>query len=116
MNLLASALVVLPALLVACSSSRTNPDTTNMPDLGFELTTPTTTSVRITKGFAAPVEYIWRAHTDAELVKQWMSGPPDHSMPVCEIDLRVGGRGRYVWKSPEFELGILATFKEVTPH
>ena len=56
---------------------------------------------------------IWRAHTEPVLVKQWMSGPPGHSLPVCEIDLRVGGQARYVWKNPEFEMGMTATFVEI---
>ena len=42
-----------------------------------------------------------------------MTGPPDHSLPVCEIDFRVGGKGRYVWKNPQFEMGMTAEFKEI---
>lgn len=82
----------------------------------FEFTTPTPTSTRIVRTFDAPVELVWRAHTEPELIKRWMTGPPDHSLPVCEIDLRVGGKGRFVWKNPEFEMGMTAEFKEVVPH
>lgn len=78
-----------------------------------EFSTPTPTSIRIVRTFDAPVELVWRAHTEPELVKQWMTGPPDHSLPVCEIDLRVGGKARYVWKNPQFEMGMTAEFKEV---
>jgi len=85
-----------------------------MKDFGF--TTPTPTSIRVVRTFDAPVELVWRAHTEPELVKQWMTGPPDHSLPVCEIDLRVGGQPRYVWKNPEFEMGMTACFKEVVEH
>ena len=42
-----------------------------------------------------------------------MTGPPDHSLPVCEIDLQVGGKARYVWKNPQFEMGMTAEFKEI---
>ncbi|MEM9490633.1 MAG: SRPBCC family protein, partial [Myxococcota bacterium] len=79
----------------------------------FKFTTPTPTSIRIARTFAAPVERVWRAHTEPELVKQWMTGPPGHSLPVCEIDLRVGGTARYVWKNPQFEMGMTAEFKEI---
>lgn len=79
----------------------------------FEFTTPTPTTIRIVRTFDAPVELVWRAHTDPALVKQWMTGPPDHSLPVCEIDLRPGGKGRYVWKNPQFEMGMTAHFEEV---
>lgn len=79
----------------------------------FQFTTPTPTSIRIVRTFDAPVKLVWRAHTEPELVKQWMTGPPDHSLPVCEIDLQVGGKARYVWKNPQFEMGMTAEFKEI---
>lgn len=82
----------------------------------FQFSTPTPTSTRIVRTFDAPVDLVWRAHTEPELVKQWMTGPPDHSLPVCEIDLRVGGKARFVWKNPDFEMGMDAEFKEVRPH
>ena len=78
--------------------------------------TPTPTTIRVTLTFNAPIELIWRAHTEPELVKQWMTGPPHISLPVCEIDFRVGGKARYVWKSPEFEMEMTAEYKEIVPH
>ncbi len=82
----------------------------------FDFTTPTPTTIRVVRTFDAPLELVWRAHTEPELVKQWMTGPPDHSLPVCEIDLRVGGKARYVWKNPQFEMGMSAEFKEIVEH
>ena len=81
-----------------------------------EFSTPTPTSIHIVRSFDAPRELVWRAHTEPELVKRWAYGPPGHSLPVCEIDLRVGGKARYVWKSPEFEMGMTAEFLEIVPH
>ena len=81
-----------------------------------EFSTPTPTSIRIVRRFDAPLGLVWRAHTEPELVKQWMTGPEGHSLPVCEIDFRVGGTGRYVWKNPEFEMGMTAEFKEIVHH
>jgi uncharacterized protein YndB with AHSA1/START domain len=81
-----------------------------------EFTTPTPTSVRIVRTFDAPVEHVWRAHTEPELIKQWMTGPAGHSLIVCEVDFRVGGEGRYVWKSADFEMGATTTFKEIVEH
>lgn len=78
--------------------------------------TPTPTTIRIVRIFDAPLDLIWRAHTEPALVKQWMTGPADHSLPVCEIDFRVGGKARYVWKNPEFEMGMTAEFKQIVPH
>jgi uncharacterized protein YndB with AHSA1/START domain len=52
----------------------------------------------MTRAFNAPRSLVFDAFTKPELVKQWLLGPPGWSMPVCEIDLRVGGRYRYVWR------------------
>ncbi len=82
----------------------------------LELTTPTPTSTRVVRSFDAPVELVWRAHTEPEIVKQWMTGPADHSLPVCEIDFRVGGKARFVWKNPEFEMGMTAEYVEIVEH
>lgn len=78
--------------------------------------TPTPTSIRIERTIDAPVDFVWRAHTEPTLVKRWLTGPEDHSLPVCEIDFRVGGRGRYVWKNPQFEMGMTSEFREIDPH
>ncbi len=32
-------------------------------------------------------------------MRRWLLGPPGWQMPVCEIDLKVGGRYRYVWRN-----------------
>lgn len=81
-----------------------------------DFATPTPTSIRVVRTFNAPVALVWRAHTEPELVKQWMTGPEGHTLPVCEIDFRVGGEGRYVWKNQDFEMGMTAEFKEIVHH
>jgi len=53
--------------------------------------------VVVTRRFAASPEAVYRAHTDAKLVQQWMLGPDGWTMPVCEIDARPGGKIRYEW-------------------
>lgn len=82
----------------------------------LEMTTPTDTSTRIVRTFDAPLALVWRAHTEPELVKQWATGPEDHSLIVCEIDFKVGGTARYVWKNPHFEMGMTAEFLEIVEH
>ena len=82
----------------------------------LELTTPTPTSTRIVRTFDAPVALVWRAHTEPGLVERWATGPPDHSLIACEIDFRVGGKARYVWKNPQFEMGMTAEFLEIVEH
>ena len=64
-----------------------------------QVATPSDREVVVTRVFDAPRELIWDCHTKPELVKRWLLGPPGWSMPVCVVDLRVGGRYRYVWRN-----------------
>lgn len=54
--------------------------------------------IHYTRGFAAPRALVFDAHTKPELVRQWLGAVAGWTMSVCEIDLRVGGRYRYVWR------------------
>ena len=45
----------------------------------------------MTRAFDAPRHLVFDAFTKPDLLRQWMLGPPGWSMPVCEIDFRVGG-------------------------
>jgi uncharacterized protein YndB with AHSA1/START domain len=56
--------------------------------------------VRITRAFAAPRHLIWRAHTEADLMKRWLLGPDGWVMTVCELDPTPGASYRYAW-APE---------------
>ena len=53
--------------------------------------------VIVTRRFAAPPELVYRAHTEAALIQQWMLGPDGWTMPVCINDARPGGKIRYEW-------------------
>lgn len=71
--------------------------------------------IYFTRLFDAPRKLVWEAHTKPEYVKRWLLGPGDWSMPVCEIDLKVGGRYRYVWRHADGrEMGMGGIFREVT--
>src|SRR3546814_21159642 len=69
-------------------------------DTKLTVTTPTDTQVAVERTFDAPARLIWNAHTKPELIKQWLNGPEGWSMPLCEVDLRVGGDYRYEWTHP----------------
>lgn len=49
------------------------------------------------RAFAAPARLVFDAYTKPELIKRWLTGPPGWTMPVCTVDLRVGGAYRYEW-------------------
>jgi uncharacterized protein YndB with AHSA1/START domain len=69
----------------------------------------------MTREFNAPRRMVFDALTKPELVKKWLLGPDGWSMPICEIDLRVGGKYRYVWRhdSDGKEMGMGGTYREI---
>jgi uncharacterized protein YndB with AHSA1/START domain len=56
------------------------------------------TRVRVARVIRGSVEQVWRAHTDAALMKRWLLGPDGWSMPVCDIATAVGDSYRYEWQ------------------
>ena len=65
--------------------------------------------------FDAPRELVWKAHTDAELVAKWW-GPLGHRTRVEEMDLRPGGKWRYVSTDTEGnELTFYGEYLEIVP-
>jgi uncharacterized protein YndB with AHSA1/START domain len=82
-----------------------------------QVSTPNDREVVVTREFDATAQLVWDAHTKPELLKQWLLGPPGWSMPYCAVDLRVGGKYRYVWRNDEngAEFGSYGEHLEVTP-
>lgn len=83
----------------------------------LEVTTPSDREIAMTRVFDAPRKLVFDAHTRPELVRRWLLGPDGWSMEVCEIDLKVGGKYRYVWKrdADGTEMGMGGVFREVAP-
>jgi uncharacterized protein YndB with AHSA1/START domain len=82
-----------------------------------QVTLPSDREVKVRRSFRAARALVYRAYTEPELVRRWLLGPPGWAMPVCEMDVRVGGRYRWRWRSEEDgkEFGFAGTFKEVQP-
>jgi uncharacterized protein YndB with AHSA1/START domain len=87
-----------------------------MKNLGtLKVTLPSDREVRLTRIFDAPRAMVYDALTKPELVKQWF-GPHGFSLPVCEIDLRVGGRWRYELAGPDgTRMGMSGKYLELSP-
>ena len=81
-----------------------------------QVTLPSDREVKVTRSFKAARPLVYRAYTEPALVQRWLLGPPGWSMPVCEMDVRVGGRYRWRWRSDKdaSEFGFAGTFREVT--
>jgi uncharacterized protein YndB with AHSA1/START domain len=71
--------------------------------------------VVVSRTFAAPLESLWRAWTDPEHFKQWY-GPRGFSVPICAIELEVGGHHLWCMQSPDgMQMYYAGYFKEVVP-
>lgn len=80
----------------------------------LQVTTPSDREILMTRALDAPRELVWDAFTKPELVKRWLLGPPGWTMPVCEIDLRVGGAYRFVWRKEDgVEMGMGGVHREI---
>jgi uncharacterized protein YndB with AHSA1/START domain len=81
----------------------------------FKVTTPGELEIVMARDFDAPPDMIFDALTKPELVRRWLTGPDGWIMPVCEIDLKVGGAWRYVWRNEENgrEFGMRGEYREI---
>ncbi|PYX29871.1 MAG: ATPase [Acidobacteria bacterium] len=88
-----------------------------MMDSGaLKVTTRGDREIVMTRVLNAPRSMVFDAFTKPELVRRWLLGPEGWSMPVCEIDLRVGGKYRYVWRHAKGqEMGMGGEFREIVP-
>jgi uncharacterized protein YndB with AHSA1/START domain len=80
------------------------------------LTLPTDEQILITREFDAPKHLVWRAWTTPELVERWWSGERG-SVMSAEIDLRVGGKWRYVTIADGgLEVAFHGEYRELVPN
>ena len=70
----------------------------------------------MTRAFDASRSLVFKAFTAPELVQRWLLGPPGWTMPACEIDLKEGGRYRYLWRRGDgAEMGMSGVYREIVP-
>ena len=80
------------------------------------VTLPADDQILITREFDAPKHLVYKAWTTPELVKRWWHANRGE-MTVAEIDLRVGGRWRYVMVTPDgFEVAFHGEYREIVPN
>lgn len=82
-----------------------------------KVTLSSETEVKVTRTFDARAHLVWRAYTEPDLLRRWMLGPPGWSMPICEVDLRVGGAYRWRWRNhgSGAEFGFHGVFLHIEP-
>jgi uncharacterized protein YndB with AHSA1/START domain len=83
----------------------------------LKITTPSERELAMTRVFAAPSRAVFEAWTRPELLKRWLLGPPGWTMAVCNVDLKVGGAYRFVWRrdADGTEMGMGGTYREIVP-
>ena len=80
------------------------------------VTLPTEEQILITREFDAPKHLVWKAFTTPELVRRWWNAKRGE-VTVAEIDLRAGGKWRYVMVTEDgMEVGFHGEYREVVPH
>lgn len=80
-----------------------------------KVTLPADDQILITREFDAPRHLVYEALTNPELVKRWWSGQRG-TVTLAEIDLRVGGRWRYLMVAHgDFEVGFHGEYLEIVP-
>jgi len=80
-----------------------------------ELTLPADDQILITREFDAPKDLVFKAWTTPELVKRWWHANRGE-VTVAEIDLRVGGKWRYLMVGEGFEVGFHGEYLEIVPN
>jgi uncharacterized protein YndB with AHSA1/START domain len=84
------------------------------PATTLTVTTPSDCEVQVTRRFDAPRRMVFEALTTPALLQRWMHGPNGWTLAVCEVDLRAGGRFRYVWRKPDGrEMGAGGIFRDI---
>jgi uncharacterized protein YndB with AHSA1/START domain len=71
--------------------------------------------IRIVREFDAPPEKVFRAHTDPDLVVQWL-GPRGLTMTIDTFDCRTGGSYRYIHSRDGEDFAFHGSFHEVRPN
>jgi uncharacterized protein YndB with AHSA1/START domain len=79
------------------------------------VTLPNDRDVVVVRAFNAPRALVFDAWTTPKLVQRWLLGPPGWTMPVCEMDVRPGGKFKWRWRSDKNgrEFGFSGEFREV---
>ena len=88
-----------------------------MTDTGtLQITMPSEREIVMSRVFDAPRSLVFDAWTTPELLKRWLGVRGGWSMVVCEVDLRVGGAYRFVWRGPDgAEMGMGGVYRELVP-
>jgi uncharacterized protein YndB with AHSA1/START domain len=73
-------------------------------------------AVRVNRVFHAPIDRVWQAWSQPELIKQWW-GPHGYTAPTVKTDFRVGGKSLMAMQAPDGKIGWSGgIYTEIVPH
>ena len=82
-------------------------------DKTLKITTPSDLEIAMTRVFDAPRHLVFDAMTQPQHVRCWF-GCDAFTLPICEIDLRVGGAYRFVMRTPDGSVSTLqGVYREI---
>jgi len=83
----------------------------------FKVSTPSDHEIRLTRVFDAPRDLVFEAMSRPEHIRRWWGRLGEgYSVPVCEVDLRVGGKWRFVNRTAEGEeVAFYGVYREIAP-
>jgi uncharacterized protein YndB with AHSA1/START domain len=87
-----------------------------MPKSGeLKVTTRGDREIVMTRDFNAGRQLVFDAFTKPDLIRRWLRGPDGWSLASCEMDLRVGGKWRFVWRDNANgqDMGMGGVFREI---
>ena len=84
----------------------------------LEISTPTATTIVLTRAFNAPRRLVWEATFTPDRMRRWMLPPPGLTLTLCKCEPRVGGALELAWKSDEADpvMTLRGVFTEVVLH
>jgi len=84
-------------------------------DVGkLQISTPSDRELAMTRLFDAPRSMVFDAWTKPELLRRWLGVFGSWTFAVCEVDLRVGGKYRFVWHGKDGnEMAMGGVYREI---
>ncbi len=84
----------------------------------LQISTPTDTTIVLTRSFKAVRRLVWEAMTSPDKMKRWMIPPPGWTLEVCEVEPRRGGKLHLAWKSADANpvMTLDGEWTEFDPH
>lgn len=80
----------------------------------LQVSTPSDREIAMTRVFDAPRSMVFDAWTRPELLTRWLGVRGGWTFAICQVDLRVGGSYRFVWRGPGgAEMGMVGVYREI---